>query len=29
MSCLLPQFKCQPDTFSIQFRAHHSHHCKL
>ncbi|XP_030475062.2 RNA polymerase sigma factor sigB isoform X2 [Syzygium oleosum] len=21
-SCLLPQFKCQPDTFSIQFRAH-------
>nr|AKC88660.1 sigma factor [Hypseocharis bilobata] len=20
MSCLLPQFKCQPDTFSIQFR---------
>ncbi|KAL4351777.1 hypothetical protein GQ457_06G024120 [Hibiscus cannabinus] len=28
MSCLLPQFKCQPDTFSIQFRAHHSHHSK-
>ncbi|KAK8570900.1 hypothetical protein V6N13_103298 [Hibiscus sabdariffa] len=27
MSCLLPQFKCQPDTFSIQFRTHHSHHC--
>ncbi|KAK6232672.1 hypothetical protein SCA6_002745 [Theobroma cacao] len=26
MSCLLPQFKCQPDTFSIQFRTHHSHH---
>ncbi|XVE62403.1 hypothetical protein DITRI_Ditri06bG0115600 [Diplodiscus trichospermus] len=24
MSCLLPQFKCQPDTFSIQFRTHHS-----
>ncbi|XP_062156882.1 RNA polymerase sigma factor sigB isoform X2 [Alnus glutinosa] len=23
MSCLLPQFKCQPDTFSIQFRTHH------
>ncbi|KAK4270031.1 hypothetical protein QN277_023119 [Acacia crassicarpa] len=22
MSCLLPQFKCQPDTFSIHFRAH-------
>nr|AKC88669.1 sigma factor [Pelargonium exstipulatum] len=21
MSCLLPQFKCQPDTFSTQFRA--------
>ncbi|KAL3742532.1 hypothetical protein ACJRO7_017924 [Eucalyptus globulus] len=21
-SCLLPQFKCQPDTFSIQFRTH-------
>nr|AKC88668.1 sigma factor [Pelargonium echinatum] len=21
MSCLLPQFKCQPDTFCIQFRA--------
>uniref|UniRef100_A0A6N2NLZ1 Uncharacterized protein n=1 Tax=Salix viminalis TaxID=40686 RepID=A0A6N2NLZ1_SALVM len=20
MSCLLPQFKCQPDTFSIHFR---------
>ncbi|GMI79576.1 RNApolymerase sigma subunit 2, SIGMA FACTOR 1, SIGMA FACTOR 2, SIGMA FACTOR B [Hibiscus trionum] len=28
MSCLLPQFKCQPDTFSIQFRTHHSHHSK-
>ncbi|GMI65644.1 RNApolymerase sigma subunit 2, SIGMA FACTOR 1, SIGMA FACTOR 2, SIGMA FACTOR B [Hibiscus trionum] len=28
MSCLLPQFKCQPDTFSIQFRANHSHHSK-
>ncbi|XVE90317.1 hypothetical protein DITRI_Ditri20bG0067800 [Diplodiscus trichospermus] len=26
MSCLLPQFKCQPDTFSIQFRTHHSKH---
>uniref|UniRef100_A0A6N2L7K0 Uncharacterized protein n=1 Tax=Salix viminalis TaxID=40686 RepID=A0A6N2L7K0_SALVM len=26
MSCLLPQFKCQPDSFSIQFRSlqHHS-----
>jgi hypothetical protein len=26
MSCLLPQFKCQPDSFSIQFRnlQHHS-----
>ncbi|KAE7999250.1 hypothetical protein FH972_003701 [Carpinus fangiana] len=23
MSCLLPQFKCHPDTFSIQFRTHH------
>ncbi|KAG6663790.1 hypothetical protein CIPAW_02G047400 [Carya illinoinensis] len=22
MSCLLPQFKCHPDTFSIQFRTH-------
>ncbi|KAH7525210.1 hypothetical protein FEM48_Zijuj06G0200800 [Ziziphus jujuba var. spinosa] len=22
MSCLLPQFKCQPDTFSIHFRTH-------
>ncbi|XP_030549928.2 RNA polymerase sigma factor sigB isoform X2 [Rhodamnia argentea] len=21
-SCLLPQFKCQPDTFSVQFRTH-------
>ncbi|KAF7850286.1 hypothetical protein BT93_L5659 [Corymbia citriodora subsp. variegata] len=21
-SCLLPQFKCQPDTFAIQFRTH-------
>ncbi|XWS57941.1 hypothetical protein CRYUN_Cryun09bG0216200 [Craigia yunnanensis] len=28
MSCLLPQFKCQPDTFSIKFRTHHSHHSK-
>ncbi|KAJ4721396.1 RNA polymerase sigma factor [Melia azedarach] len=26
MSCLLPQFKCQPDTFSIHFRTHHNHH---
>ncbi|GMI88776.1 RNApolymerase sigma subunit 2, SIGMA FACTOR 1, SIGMA FACTOR 2, SIGMA FACTOR B [Hibiscus trionum] len=26
MSCLLPQFKCQPDTFSINFRTHHSRH---
>ncbi|KDP39610.1 hypothetical protein JCGZ_02630 [Jatropha curcas] len=23
MSCLLPQFKCQPDTFSIHFRTHY------
>ncbi|TYH60145.1 hypothetical protein ES332_D08G273200v1 [Gossypium tomentosum] len=28
MSCLLPQFKCQPDTFSINFRTHHSHHSR-
>ncbi|XP_022744699.1 RNA polymerase sigma factor sigB-like [Durio zibethinus] len=28
MSCLLPQFKCQPVIFSIQFRPHHSHHSK-
>ncbi|XWS58630.1 hypothetical protein CRYUN_Cryun08bG0051300 [Craigia yunnanensis] len=28
MSCLLPQFKCQPDTFSIQFRTQHSNHSK-
>ncbi|KAK3198285.1 hypothetical protein Dsin_021700 [Dipteronia sinensis] len=26
MSCLLPQFKCQPDTFSIHFRTPHHHH---
>lgn len=25
MSCLLPQFKCQPDTFSIHFRTLHNH----
>ncbi|XP_015577773.1 RNA polymerase sigma factor sigB isoform X2 [Ricinus communis] len=25
MSCLLPQFKCQPDTFSIHFRANYFH----
>ncbi|KAF7845076.1 RNA polymerase sigma factor sigB [Senna tora] len=26
MSCLLPQFKCHPDTFSIHFRTHpHPH----
>ncbi|KAG5391089.1 hypothetical protein IGI04_032630 [Brassica rapa subsp. trilocularis] len=23
-SCLLPQFKCPPDSFSIQFRTSHS-----
>ncbi|KAA8515748.1 hypothetical protein F0562_018641 [Nyssa sinensis] len=23
MSCLLPQFKCSPDIFSVNFRAHH------
>lgn len=22
MSCLLPQFKCLPDSFSIQFKSH-------
>ncbi|KGN46260.1 RNA polymerase sigma factor sigB [Cucumis sativus] len=28
MSCLLPQFKCHPETFSIQFKtaANYSHH---
>ncbi|XP_058000370.1 RNA polymerase sigma factor sigB isoform X2 [Hevea brasiliensis] len=25
MSCLLPQFKCQPDSFSIHFRTHYHH----
>lgn len=25
MSCLLPQFKCHPDTFSIHFRTLHNH----
>nr|QKY65035.1 plastidic RNA polymerase sigma-subunit 2 [Passiflora pittieri] len=25
MSCLLPQFKCQPDTFGIHFRTHPHH----
>lgn len=25
MSCLLPQFKCQPDTFSIYFKTNHFH----
>ncbi|KAL5767718.1 hypothetical protein ACOSP7_014314 [Xanthoceras sorbifolium] len=29
MSCLLPQFKCQPDTFSIHFRTPHHHHLLL
>ncbi|KAK8565013.1 hypothetical protein V6N13_020142 [Hibiscus sabdariffa] len=28
MSCLLPQFKCLPDSFSINFRTHHSHHSR-
>nr|QKY65018.1 plastidic RNA polymerase sigma-subunit 2 [Passiflora oerstedii] len=25
MSCLLPQFKCQPDTFGVHFRTHLHH----
>ncbi|KAI3717270.1 hypothetical protein L1987_68780 [Smallanthus sonchifolius] len=25
MSCLLPQFKCRPDSFSVQFKTH-THH---
>ncbi|XP_011013765.1 PREDICTED: RNA polymerase sigma factor sigB-like [Populus euphratica] len=32
MSCLLPQFKCQPDSFSIQFRNlqhHRTNHIQL
>ncbi|KAG8487136.1 hypothetical protein CXB51_020663 [Gossypium anomalum] len=28
MSCLLPQFKCQRDTFSINFRTYHSPHSR-
>ncbi|XP_065853347.1 RNA polymerase sigma factor sigB [Euphorbia lathyris] len=29
MSCLLPQFKCQPDSFSIHFRTHLLHSSTL
>ncbi|XP_038992626.1 RNA polymerase sigma factor sigB-like isoform X2 [Hibiscus syriacus] len=28
MSCLLPQFKCQPETFYVNFRPHLSHHLR-
>lgn len=26
MSCLLPQFKCSPDTFAVKRTPHHHHH---